>query len=370
MSARSWHWGAAGPVVCATSAWNGLAFSPWQTWAFRRAELTAFVESPFYAPNGKRVTAASIRTLEPRWTGLDRMVRIGGAVIERLLPVALATPKGARLGLFTCLDARFGDAGDARSRREGVALEEHLADKLLAWGLEPARTTVARGHASMAFALAEAGDAIARGALDAAVVAGVDTYHDPDVMQAALDEGRVFDGENLDGFIPGEGGAATLLASPALVGRAGWDALATLEGVATGHEPAHMRTELPCAGVGLSRTLLALADRLRDEGRAVDWWIGDVTGEDYRAHEFQLAFPRASAGVSRGEPTLEFLPGLLGDLGAATLPTAVAVAAEGFARGDPRAATCVCFAGSVTGDRGALLLSYDAARDRRPRARA
>ena len=36
--------GAAPPVVvCATSTWNGLASSPYQTWAFRRAEMSAIL---------------------------------------------------------------------------------------------------------------------------------------------------------------------------------------------------------------------------------------------------------------------------------------------------------------------------------------
>ncbi len=367
--ARAWHWGvdAAAPVVCATAAWNGLGFTPWQTWAFRRAELTCFVESPFRDANGKRVTMASAATLEPRWTGLDRLLRLGGATTERLASTAVTVPRDARVAVHVCLSERYGDGASARRRRERDAVAAHLASKLEDWGLAPRTEVHARGHASMAFALAAAGDAIAREALDVALVVGADTWHDPEALDRAMAEGRVFDGENLDSFVPGEGAAGVLLASPLAARRAGWDVLAELSSVAVGVEPAHARTELPCAGTGLSRTLLAVTDPLRAAGAAVDWWIGDLTTEEYRVHEFQLAFPRASAGVSRGDPALEFLPPLLGDLGAATLPTALAVAAEGFARGDPRATRCVCFASSVGVERGAVLLTYDATRDRRPR---
>jgi hypothetical protein len=114
---------------------------------------------------------------------------------------------------------------------------------------------------------------------------------------------------------------------------------------------------VPCMGMGLSRTLTPLADRLRQERRRIEWILGDVTNEDYRAHELQLAFPRIVRDVTPPEFPLEFLPMAMGDLGAATVPTAVAIAGEGMSRGDPGAKTCVVFASSVGEDRGGVLLS-------------
>jgi hypothetical protein len=54
---------------------------------------------------------------------------------------------------------------------------------------------------------------------------------------------------------------------------------------------------------------------------------------------------------------LELLPPFLGDLGAATLPTAMVIAVEGFTRGDPAAQTCLACASSAGPGRGAVLLS-------------
>jgi len=74
--------------------------------------------------------------------------------------------------------------------------------------------------------------------------------------------------------------------------------------------------------------------------------------------EWQLVMPRAMVGVSEGEPVLELLAPFLGDLGAAALPTALVLAAEGFTRGDPPTArTCLACASSAGPARGAVLLS-------------
>lgn len=349
-------WGSA-PVVVATAAWNGLAFNPHQIWASRRAELTAFAETPFRCTNGERATMAQIRTLPPRSYGLDRMSVIGRRLIDELLPMLRKVPSGSRLALALCLSDRFAGRGKAkRFSVERAAMEKALVDRLEQHGWAPLLHTEARGHASLAFAMIEADAALASGAVDLAIVGGVETYYDPDVIDELLQQQRLFDGENLDGFIPGEGGAFFLLARPELARRANWEPVARVESAVTAQEPASMFSDAPCQAIGLSRALGAVADRLRKEKRLIDWWLGDLTNENYRVHEWQLALPRASAGVSGQNSTMEFLPVLLGDLGAATMPTGVAIAAEGFLRRDPDAKNCLIVGSSTNADRGAVLL--------------
>jgi 3-oxoacyl-[acyl-carrier-protein] synthase-1 len=355
------HWGAkwgAAPVICATAAWNGLAFNPYQTWACRRAELTAFAETPFRCINGQRATMAQIRTLPPRSHGLQRMQRIAGRLVDELLPKLATLPTSSRLAVVLCLSERFDRSSSSKNfSQQRSALETTLADRFKQQGFSPLMQTQARGHASLAFALIEAGSALASGAVEAALVGGIETYYDPEVVEELLEQERLFDGENLDSFIPGEGGAFFLLARPDVARRFHWEQVARVEAAATDQEPASMFSQAPCQGLGLSRAMGAIADRARDEKRLIDWWLSDLTNESYRVHEWQLALPRASAGVCGERSRMEFLPVLLGDLGAATMPTAVAIAVEGFLRRDPDAKTCLV-AGSSTGqDRGALLLA-------------
>ena len=346
------------PVVGGTAAWNGLAFNPHQIWACRRAELTAFAETPFRCANGQKATMAQIRTLPPRSHGLERMFAIGRRLVDEMMPKLKTVASGSRLALVLCLSERFDRNGKAkRFAGERAALEKDLVDRIKQQGWSPLLHTEARGHASLAFAMIEACTALASGALEVALVGGIETYYDPDVIDALLQQQRLFDGENLNSFIPGEGGAFLLLARPDVAKRARWEPLARVESAATAQEPAPMFALSPCQGIGLSRALGAIADRFRKEKRQIDWWLGDLTNEDYRVHEWQLALPRASAGVSGENSTMEFLPVLLGDLGAATMPTAGAIAVEGFLRGDPNAKTCLLAGSSTTPDRGAVLLT-------------
>ncbi|HSN14305.1 MAG TPA: hypothetical protein VLT61_06700, partial [Anaeromyxobacteraceae bacterium] len=122
-------------------------------------------------------------------------------------------------------------------------------------------------------------------------------------------------------------------------------------------EPAAADPDAPVTGDALTAAIRTLCDPLEAAGRTVGWWLSDLTHERDRVREWQLVLPRATAGVCGPDAALEILPTFLGDLGAATLPTAMAIAVEGFARGDPAARTCLACASSSGSSRGAVLLS-------------
>jgi 3-oxoacyl-[acyl-carrier-protein] synthase I len=344
------------PVVCATAALNGLAFSPYQTWAFRRAELTAFAETPFLCANGARAIMAQVRTLDPRMQGGGRLALLTSSCIAQLGPALGTAPPDTPVGVVLCLPERMADGCPQWCAAQRRAVEDTVREELGARGLRPALVTVARGHASLAYAMLEAGGALAGGRAQAVLVGGVDTAFDPPVVQGLLEAQRLFDGENLDSIIPGEGAAFALLAQPGFAHRCRWPTLAVLEGAATSREPATMSNDLPCLGLGLSRPAVAMTERLRQEKRTLDWWLSDMTAEDLRVQEFQLAWPRAARGAMPPSSLVELLYEHLGDLGAAVMPTALAIAVEGFRRGDPLAATCLITGSSVTEDRGVVLV--------------
>jgi 3-oxoacyl-[acyl-carrier-protein] synthase I len=200
-------------------------------------------------------------------------------------------------------------------------------------------------------------------------VGGVDTYYAPDVVDELLEQERLFDGKNLDSFIPGEGAAFLVLTRPRLAQRHGLPTLARVEAVATGQEPGAMFAEAPCTGNGLAQAMRTALSGLPASKRRLEWLLGDLTNESYRTQEFQLAAPRAvapggldSAGrdfqpVAAEEVQMDFLPMRFGDLGAATMPTGMVLAAQSFVRGSPAARPCLVIGSSVGKDRGAILLS-------------
>jgi 3-oxoacyl-[acyl-carrier-protein] synthase-1 len=358
--ARALHFGqgrgsAPSVVVCATSAWNGLGTSAYQTWAFRRAELTAFVESPFRCANGARATMGQIRSLDPRTTGARRLVPVGRRLLETFEPLLRTLPERTRVGLGLCLPPRMGD-GPAHFRHQRATVERELGRAIEKLGLQPIVRVEARGHAALAYVLLDAGAAFAQQTLDVVIVGGVDTYYDPEVIDELVERERLFDGENLDTFIPGEGGAFLLLARRDVARSLRWPILAELRAAGVGMEPSTPFDDFPCTGTGLARAANAATELLREARWPLGWWLSDMTPESYRLYELQLAWPRAAAGLMSPDSTLDFLPPALGDLGAATMPTGVAVAIEGMQRGAPDARHCLVTGSSVTADRGVVLI--------------
>lgn len=354
------HWGGrwgAAPVVAATSAVNAIAFSAHQTWAFRRAEVTNFVEAPFLCQNGFRATMALVRTLPPRAIGAERMALITAQALDSVADAVKALSAVKEVPVVLSLPDRLAgdEAGRAPQRR---TIERAVAASFARVGRSAQITHHARGHASFGFALREAIDLLVTRRLEAVVVGGVDSYYDPDVVDTLLQEGRLFDGEELDSFIPGEGAAFLVLSRPHVARRLSGP-LARVESVATNDEPAHWGTGLPSMGLGLSRAMRSISDRIAAERRFVDLWLADVTNENHRVHEWQLAYPRASAGVSREGTEFQFLPPLLGDLGAATMATAAVIAIEGLRRSDPEADTCLIMGSSQGPERAAVLLARE-----------
>jgi 3-oxoacyl-[acyl-carrier-protein] synthase-1 len=347
-------------LVCHTGAINGLAFDPWQLWAFLRAELAAFAETPFRCANGTRATMAHVQTLHPQSVGVERLVPLGTQLLHGVTELLARAPADLRLALILCVPARMADGGGGTFPQQRRILERELTSWLAAaqsarGAPDPVVRTLALGHASMAYALEEIAPVLDRG-VEAAIVLGLDTGYDPTWVEHLLATERLFDGERLDTAIAGEGGALALLATPDAVARCRWPVLASVSASATAREAATLDNDVPMMGLALSRCAVAATDALEAQRRPLDWWITDMTSEPYRVQEFQLVWPRASARRMTADGTLHFLASQLGDLGAAAMPTALCLAVEGFARGAPVADTCLITGSSAGGERGVVLV--------------
>jgi 3-oxoacyl-[acyl-carrier-protein] synthase-1 len=341
-------------IVCGTTGWNGLGFTPHQIWAFRRAEIAAHAETPFRLIEGQRATMLHIRTLPPRSQGIDRLVPVLRRLVAPLF-ARIALLDHPSVAVVLCVAERFAPgapwAQQARKLEAAVAAEAKAAQIEIAFQLVP------RGHAALAVALPAICSGLSSGRFDVVVAGAVDTAYDAEVVDDLLAQRRLFDGKNLEGFIPGEGGAFLLLSRGDFARRVHWPASARIEAVAAAEEPAALDPEVPVDAAALTRALRVVCDRLEASRRTVDYWLCDLTHEPDRVRELLLAFPRATAGVGNPDTAMELLPPFLGDLGAATLPTALVIGAESFARGDPPGRTCLASASSAGPSRGAVLLS-------------
>jgi 3-oxoacyl-[acyl-carrier-protein] synthase-1 len=345
-------------AIVGTAALNGLGFSPYQTWAFRRADQTAFVESPFICPNGKRATMAQVQTLDPRTGGAERLEKILTACLQQLGDPLGALPENDVVLVVLAAPRRFdrGGAGEGDRRR----LEQAIIDALAARRLRPHVSWMPRGHAAFAYAVDQAAKGLEAGYATVALVGGFDTAYDPEVVQDLIDNRRLFDGESQTAAIPGEGAAFALVTRGSPQRTLALAPLGWIDAIATNQEPATLDNDVSTLGLGLSRAARSIARHLMDERRTIDWWITDLTPDPLRVTEFQLAFPRVARGAMLPEGALDNLYENLGDLGAAAMPTALAIAVEGFRRGDPPARTCLVTGSSDDGDRGVVLASAPA----------
>jgi 3-oxoacyl-(acyl-carrier-protein) synthase len=255
-----------------------------------------------------------------------------------------------RLAIVVALAEHLGEAS-----RRGFQLRSHVGALMERLGFAPHVSLEPLGHAGGAAAMVTAAQILSGDHADVVLAGGLDTYYDASRVEELEEAGRIFDGENLDSFLPGEGGAFAVLSRPETARRLGWATRAVLTSAEVGREPVERRSGLS-SGAGLASTVQRVADVLGRRSSKIEWMIGDVTNERYRTHELQLAFPRFTNRRTAPDAFIEFLPPLLGDLGAATLPTAMAVAAEGFLRGDPTARNCLAWACSDGPARGALLM--------------
>jgi 3-oxoacyl-[acyl-carrier-protein] synthase-1 len=367
-SAELWDGTQSDLVVCGASAINALGFSSHQSWAFWRAEANGFSESPFRCANGTLATFAAVQTLPPRMQGVERVSSLAVRALEQLR-APLAALSVAKVLVAAGISERFNSVTANSLNAQGKQLEVRLKSVLDKSAPAPALRLIARGHASLAAAVAQAGAVLAAQTFDAAVVGGADSYYDADAIDELIEQKRLFDGRNPDSLIPGEGAAFLVLARAAVAKRARLPVLGRIEAAGVAREPNTMLSSRPCSSQGLTWAMRSVIEPLKARRRKLDWIFADLTNEHYRGQEFQLALPRnltpgglddggrSFQPVARNPLRMDFIPERFGDIGAATMPTAAVVATEAFARGDPSAETCLLLGSSVGADRGAVLIS-------------
>ena len=367
------HWGgepSGTPVLVDGVAYNGLGVDAHQSWAFWRAELSPFVESPFVCPNGERATMCLARALGPTLCGTARLVEL----MRRALVQLPDLDPQLRVGVSLGVSERFG-AGGPENERLG-ALERAMAD--LFHRRSPGATVrlLPGGHASAGQAVLQAVAALGARSVDVMLVGGVDSAHGADAVEALLAEGRLFDTQEPDRMIPGEGAALLVLTTRELAGRMQWPVRALVEGAAHGTDPAVGRQDVPRRGEGLSAVMRAMTGQLKKRRLQLEWLVGDLTSEPWRAREWGFALYRAlapggldTAGrdffqIAHDRLRVDQVSECFGDLGAATLPTAAVLAMQAFLRGDPAPPRCLLVGSSPGPERGAILLA--ASQPRRP----
>jgi 3-oxoacyl-[acyl-carrier-protein] synthase-1 len=191
------------------------------------------------------------------------------------------------------------------------------------------------------------------------LVGGVDSHADPALLGLLDQAGRVHAYGVMDGFVPGEGAGFLLLSAqrkmPGSVG------IAYLAAPGLGEERGHRRSEEPHLGDGLADAVRAAV------AGAPDGSIGSVfcslNGESFWAKEWGVAVIRSSTAF-RGGLKLKHPADCFGDLGAASGPVLVGLAAMELGRGWIPGSSLVWCA-SEGAPRAAVLVSREPGTDLR-----
>lgn len=236
-----------------------------------------------------------------------------------------------------------------------AAVCARLASDLAARGLSAAIETFPLDHAAGLAALERAVARIRARACEACLVGGVDSYLAGETLAWLHEREQLKSERNRWGFVAGEGAGFCVVAPPALAERRGITPAAIVLSAATAREDVPPRTEAPSIGAGLTAALRAALAPL-PAGAQVDEIVCDLNGERWRGDEAGMSIPRVARSLA--EPGRFAAPALAwGDVGAASGPLFLALAAHAAARGAASGPLALAWTSSEGGARSAALLS-------------
>jgi 3-oxoacyl-[acyl-carrier-protein] synthase-1 len=202
--------------------------------------------------------------------------------------------------------------------------------------------------------MARAVEALQSRAAELALVLGVDSHIDPDLLEHIDGVGRLMSSANRWGYPPGEGAGALLLASESTAYSMRMSALARIRSIGVAQEANKMGTDDVCVGLGLTAALRQALASLNPPEDSLNATYCDINGERYRTSEYVYAALRLSERLS--DPTTYTAPAdCWGDVGAATGPLLTSLAVASALRGYARGPNALVWASSESGLRGAVL---------------
>ena len=287
--------------------------------------------------------------LEQPWRGREKLLRMAESVVRecvedcppavlREVPLLLNLAEADRPGRMKALDLGF--------------LRELI--QRLGGTFHPDSRVLQNGRVGGVQALDMAEEFFCQRRCTACLVVGVDSLLSERTLSAYHELRRLLTPANSDGFIPGEAAGALWLEPTADTS----EPQLTIRGWGYGSEDAHITSELPLKGLGLAQ---AIKEAILSGGigfEALDYRICDANGEQYIFKEAAIALARTLRG-QKDVPDIWHAADCIGEVGAATVPCALAVAwAAAHKQYAPGAGVIVHF-GNDDGQRAAITLRYE-----------
>jgi 3-oxoacyl-[acyl-carrier-protein] synthase-1 len=318
-----------------------------------RAGISGFTEHPFMIDTaGEPMRVARAPWLDLDCDPYDRFAALLIPALEQTVePLQLLGDRTLRLALALGLPSpKPGVPADLEPRLAAL-----VADRFP--GLFVAIATFPVGHAGGLLGLHAAFLKLSHGAFDACVVAGVDSYLEPETLEWLEGNDQLHGAGRLNnawGLIPGEAAGAALVANVATAERLPFPPVARLLSVGCGFEEKRIKTETVCIGEGLTTAFRAALTGLPAGERVTDVF-SDMNGEPYRADEFGFAALRTNESFVSASDFIAPAD-CWGDVSAASGPLALALSTIAGHKAYANGSYVLVSASSESGERGAALL--------------
>lgn len=361
-----------GVLVLAAGATTSVGLTMASSAAAIRAGLANFSETHFVGPGREAIIGAAV---PPDAMGMP--VESDGSLLggEPRLDVMLARAVGECMRAAKSVEPRRTAMLLVAPERVRLHDPERWAQQRIraceaALGLEfhAERQGFPEGSPGLISALAVAREWLAESRVEACLVAGADSYLNPEDMRELLRTERVLTPATQDGFIPGEAAACVLVVRSDAAVLADRTALQLL-GIGRAQAPDCLAADRPARGIGLAQAARAALAEAQVAAHELGKRHADVTGEAHAFEDVGHAWARLLRQPSPDDASYETPVTRLGHVGAAIGPLLLGLALHhGESRGESHArlrleAPGLIFLSSAGPGRGAVVIQIRRAPD-------
>jgi 3-oxoacyl-[acyl-carrier-protein] synthase-1 len=310
-----------------------------------RCGLSNVTETRFRDAGGEWIMGSAVPMEEP-WRGRMKLLRLLSPALRECLvemnavpcdqvPLLLCVAEEDRPGRLAGLDASL-----LRDLQKELGVRFHQQSQV-----------VTQGRVGGVVALQRAAQLLEDGRVPLALVAGVDSFLTSSTLAAYEQKGRLLTSKNSNGFIPGEAGAAVLLAPYRNAG----DPTIACRGLGFGMEKAAVESDEPLRGDGLVAAIRAALGDARQTMANVDFRMADVNGEQYGFKEACLALGRL---LRVRKEAFEFWhpSDCIGEVGAAIVPCVLGIARAAARKRYAPGKNALCHFANDAGERAVAIL--------------
>lgn len=334
--------------ITATGMVCSVGLSAAAACAAMRAGIVRFAELPYWDRDNLPVVGATVPCLHPELQFGPRLIQM----LAMALRDCLSSMPGAALQQIPLLIGLAEPERPGGGGRLAGSIIAQIQEKLGISFHSTLSTAIPRGHTAGFEGLRIARKILQETDVPGCLVCGVDSYLNASSL-CWLDQGwRLKRENNTDGVIPGEAAAAVYVGRPAFA----QGGKAAVVGLGFGQETAHVLSEEPLLGLGLTA---ATRQALAESGwgfHEIDLRLADVTGENHGFRELALAGARLARIVRSESQPLWHAAESIGDTGAAAGVIQLAMASAAWNRSYAPGPRAVCFTSSVMGQRAVAAL--------------